>query len=209
MGSPKPDILYRYTSLPVLLDVLQRRHITLLNPSETWEDKNDAYYLDQYRRKNKLRSVLAVCFAASRETFHHWRVFSSGPSGVRIEFDKERLLDSFAGLEGFRHQSVEYPYIQHLQKNKPQLSSWPFLKRYAFRHEKEYRIIFESATEELRAKSVPIDLTSIRSVTLSPWLPYTIAPAVRTVIGCIDGCTNIKLRDSSLLENARWRAAIT
>jgi hypothetical protein len=121
----------------------------------------------------------------------------------------ERLLQSFAGLEGFRHQAVKYRWIQDVEKKKPETSSWPFLKRKAFKDEQEYRIIFESVSEDLRAKSVPIDLMSIRSITLSPWLPSAVAPAVRTVIGCLDGCTNIKVRDSSLLENSRWRAAIT
>ena len=208
MGSSKTAILFRYTTLPILLDMLQKKHITLLSP-ETWEDRNDAYYLEQYRQESKLRSVLAVCFSAGGETFHYWRVFSSGSSGVRIEFDKARLLHSFADLNGFRHQSVSYRLIQDVEKKKPETSSWPFLKRKAFKDEQEYRIIFESATEDLRAKSVPIDLASIRSVTLSPWLPSAVAPAVRMVIGCIDGCTNIKLRNSSLLENAKWRSAIT
>ena len=88
MGLSKTAILNRYTTLPILLDMLQQKHITLLSP-ETWEDWNDAYYLEQYRQASKLHSVLAVCFSACGETFHHWRVFSSGLSGVCIEFDKE------------------------------------------------------------------------------------------------------------------------
>jgi hypothetical protein len=204
----KTEILYRYTTLPILLDVLHEKHITLLSP-ETWDDRNDAHYLEQYRKTNKLGSVLAVCFAAGGEKFHYWRVFSSGASGVRIEFDKERLLRSFAGLDGFRHQFVSYRLRVDVEKKKPETSSWPFLKRSAFRDEQEYRIIFETETEDLRAKSVPIDLASIRSLTLSPWLPSAVAPAVRRAIGGLDGCSNIKVRDSSLLENARWRAAIT
>jgi len=82
--------LNRYTSLPIALDVLAKKHITLLSP-ETWEDRNDAYYLERYRDERKLRSLLAICFSLHRETFHHWRVFSSGSSGVCIEFDKEKL----------------------------------------------------------------------------------------------------------------------
>lgn len=207
MTRSKTAILNRYTTLPVLLDMLQRKEITLLSP-ETWEDRNDAYYLERYRHEKSLASVLSVCFSARGETFHHWRVFSSGSSGVRIEFDKKGLLDSFAGLDGFRHQAVSYRLIQTLEKSKPDLSSWPFLKRKAFKDEEEYRIIFESATEHVRSKSVSIDLASIRLVTLSPWLPAQIAPAIMTVIKCIDGCGNIDLRPSSLIENARWRAAI-
>lgn len=208
MGLSKTAILNRYTTLPILLDMLQQRHVTLLSP-ETWEDRNDAYFLEQYRLASELQSVLAVCFSERGETFHHWRIFSSGSSGVCIEFDKKRLLNGFAGLDGFRHKAVTYRLIQDLNRNKPELSSWPFLKRKPFKDEQEYRIIFESATENLRSKSVAMDLTSIRRVTLSPWLPTTIAPAIKTVLRCIEGCGHIEVRSSSLIDNAKWRAAIT
>src|SRR5262245_38587699 len=111
----KPVVLNRYTTLPILLDMLHEKHITLLSP-ETWEDRNDAYYLERYQAQGKLSSVLAVCFSLRGETFHHWRVFSSGSSGVCIEFDKDMLLRSFAGKMGFRHRAVEYRWIQDLKK---------------------------------------------------------------------------------------------
>ena len=78
-----PEILNRYTSLPIALDVLSQKRITLLSP-ETWEDRNDAYYLERYRVKKELCCVLAICFSIRPETFHHWRVFSSGSAGVCI-----------------------------------------------------------------------------------------------------------------------------
>src|SRR4030095_14636420 len=171
-GPSKTATLYRYTTLPILLDMLQQKRITLLSP-ERGEDRNDAYFLERYRQASNLHSVLAVCFSERGETFHHWRVFSSGSAGVCIEFDKKRLLNAFAGLDGFRHKAVDYRLIQDLKKNKPAVSSWPFLKRKAFKDEQEYRIIFDSITDNLQSKSVPIDLTSIRSVILSPWLPST------------------------------------
>jgi hypothetical protein len=100
MEPAKPAILNRYTTLPILLDILQQKHITLLSPA-TWEDWNDAYYLERYKQESKLRTVLAACFSERGETFHHWRVFSNGSSGVCIEFDKRSLLKSFAGRDGF------------------------------------------------------------------------------------------------------------
>jgi hypothetical protein len=111
MEPSKPAILNRYTTLPILLDILQQKHITLLSPA-TWEDWNDAYYLERYKQESKLRTVLAACFSERGETFHHWRVFSNGSSGVCIEFDKRSLLKSFAGRDGFRHQAVNYRFIE-------------------------------------------------------------------------------------------------
>ena len=43
-------ILNRYTSLPIALDILVRHRVTLLSP-ETWEDRNDAFYLERYREE--------------------------------------------------------------------------------------------------------------------------------------------------------------
>jgi hypothetical protein len=206
-ASPKPTILNRYTTLPILVDILHEKHITLLSP-ETWEDRNDAYHLERYQVESKLRSVLAICFSLSRETFHHWRVFSSGSSGVCIEFDKDALLRSFAGQEGFRHQPIEYRWVGDVKKKKPELKSWPFIKRKPFIDEQEYRIIFESATDSVRSKSIPIDLSSIRLITLSPWLPAAVAPAVTMAVRGIDGCAKIKIHPSSLINNADWKAAI-
>lgn len=68
----RPPILNRYTSLPVALDILSEKHITLLTP-DLWEDRNDAYYLERYREKLGFSCVLAICFSQRGETFHHWR----------------------------------------------------------------------------------------------------------------------------------------
>jgi hypothetical protein len=202
-----PPILNRYTTLPIALEVLTKRCITLLSP-ETWEDRNDAYYLERYRQGMKFRSVLAICFSLHRETFHHWRIFSSGSSGVCIEFDKNGLLKNVAGRPGFRHEKVAYSWISELKKTKPPIEEWPFLKRKPFEDEREYRITFESKTESLRSTTVPIDLASIRRVTLSPWIPGSVASSVIALMKRIDGCAGLEMIRSSLLDNAGWRDII-
>jgi len=74
-------MLRRYTTLPSLLDLLVTKHLTLLTP-DSWDDKNDAFYLQQYKDKKKLKAVYAMCFTEGNETYHHWRVFSGGNGGV-------------------------------------------------------------------------------------------------------------------------------
>ena len=107
--------LNRYTSLPIALDVLANRHITLLSP-ETWEDRNDAYYLEQYKQQRKLNTLVAICFSICSETFHHWKVFSGGPAGVCIEFNTERLLRAFDPHAGFITGQVEYCLIKDVKQ---------------------------------------------------------------------------------------------
>ncbi len=203
----KTSLLNRYTSLPIALDALYKKQITLLNP-ETWEDRNDAYYLERYREEMRFRSVLAICFSLHSETFHHWLIFSFGSSGVCIEFDKDKLLKSIPADRGFRHGKVSYHWIGEWENKKPKLEAWPFLKRKAFEDEREYRITFESKTENLRAKSISIELSSIKKVTLSPWLPDSVAKSVISVIKKLDGCANLDVSRSSLIDNAGWRAII-
>lgn len=200
-------VLNRYTSLPFLLDILSKHRITLLSP-EAWEDRNDAYYLERYRDEKQLRTILALCFSMRPETFHQWRVFSHGSSGVCIEFDRNRLLRSVRGMDGFRSEQVTYLPIKRVQRQKPDMKTWPFLKRMPYKDEAEFRILFESRTESVRSKCVDIDLSAVRKVTLSPWLPDSVVETVRDIIRGMDGCSRLSINRSSLVDNAGWRKAI-
>lgn len=205
--NPKPPILNRYTSLPVALDVLVEKRLTLLSP-ETWEDRNDAFYLERYREEKNLKTLVAICFSATGETFHHWKIFSSGSSGARIEFDKERLLTTFPSSGGFRHDTITYSLVKTVNKNKPEVDRWPFLKRKAFKDEHEFRIIYESANNYEHIKHVDIDLSSVKRVILSPWLPDAVTKTIRVLIKSIEGCKDLPVKRSQLIENTGWKRAI-
>ncbi len=140
--------LNRYTTLPMALDVLTQKRITLLSP-DAWEDRNDAYYLERYQAEQRFRSVLAICFSTTSETFHHWRIFSHGASGVCLEFDKAKLLKSIGGKRGFRSGVISYHSFLHLRRNRPDIETWPFLKRKPFEAEAEFRVIYETKKELL------------------------------------------------------------
>ncbi len=200
-------ILNRYTSLPIALDILVRRRVTLLSP-ETWEDRNDAFYLERYREEKNLRTLVAICFSARGETFHHWKVFSSGSSGVCIEFDKNRLLKAFPSSRGFRYGEIEYRLVKTVNNRRPEVETWPFLKRKAFKDEGEFRIIYENRAAHERAKLVDIDLGAINKVTLSPWLPDAVAESVQALIKTIKGCERLSVNRSSLIDNSGWKKAI-
>lgn len=199
--------LKKFTTLPVVLDMLSERRITLLNP-RTWEDRNDSFYIEQYKSKKELKSVLALCFTSRPETFHHWKVFSSGSCGACIEFDKNLLLKSFSAMQGIRSGFVEYKLIKELSAKPPKTQTWPFLKRKPFADEQEFRIIFESDTLQLESKDVDLDLAAIKRVTLSPWLPKAIAESVKLVIKGIRGCKALTVSQSHLVDTVTWRNAV-
>jgi hypothetical protein len=206
MTKKSPQYLRRYTSLPILLDILSKRKITLLDP-DSWEDRNDAYFIKSYKSKMMLETVLAICFSTKDETFHHWKVFSPGVSGVYIEFDGPALLKSIQGGE-FRHRAAIYKYILELKAKKPDVGLWPFLKRAPFKDEGEYRIIYQNKNSKVTHKEIAIQLQYINKIMLSPWLPREVAKNVSSVIRSIAGCSNLVVRRSSLIETESWKASI-
>jgi hypothetical protein len=54
--------LNRYTTLPVLLDLLKRQRLVLLDP-KSWEDRNDAGVMREYKKRKKARRLFALCFS--------------------------------------------------------------------------------------------------------------------------------------------------
>ncbi|VAW71890.1 hypothetical protein MNBD_GAMMA12-1820 [hydrothermal vent metagenome] len=200
MSEPR---LYRYTDLPSLIHLLSNRQLTLLDPM-LWDDKNDSSYITLYREKCKLKSVLALCFARSAETYHHWKVFAPGSSGVRIEFDEEALRRAVLGIKGLQFTDVEYLTINSLRRKQLTKQQLPFLKRYPFKPEKECRLFWESGTEIQTYLAVPIELSSIIRITLSPWLHPTLVDGVKSSIKRIDGCENVKVYHSTLISNVDW-----
>ncbi|WP_283744783.1 DUF2971 domain-containing protein [Sideroxydans sp. CL21] len=205
MATTKPtSYLRRYTDLPALLYLLHEQKITLLDP-KSWDDSNDSHYLSQYKEKKKLKSVLALCFSQTAETYHHWRVFSPGPSGVCIVFNRAPLLASFK-LHKVKTQDVEYLTLVNARKRSFRTNELPFIKRAAFKPESEFRAVFESATEELPSINIPIDLSCIRSISLSPWLHKSLAQTTTTAIRAVDGCKKLKVSKSTLIANEEWKS---
>ena len=198
----KKPFLRRYTELAPLLYLLEKRAITLLNP-RLWDDRNDSYFIELYRQRKSLECVVALCFTEASETYHHWRVFAAGGSGVCLEFDKTLLLRSVEGFQGLRSGSVEYMTIDQLAAaNSPDL---PFVKRYPYRDEREFRVIYEDKTSATGPKDVSFDPQALRTVVVNPWMPSAVFESVKNVIRSTDGWAHLKVRRTTLVDNERWR----
>jgi hypothetical protein len=195
----------RYTNLAAVVHLLHAKAITLLNPA-TWDDRNDAYYMAEYKRFKQAKTVLALCFAETTETYHHWRVFSHGADGVCIEFDKDRLLKVWSGDQSVQTRAVAYKEIQQIRDQAAiALEDLPFIKRFPYRDEKEFRVIFVSEDEAVEHKDCPIQLTCIRRITLSPWMSKALAASVKKTLKSIPGCAMIKISRSTLVDNDAWK----
>jgi len=205
-SAPPVTILRRYTSLASLLALLQDKRLTLLSPG-LWEDRNDAFYMSEYKAKKGLKTLLALCFSESDETYHHWRVFTHGTDGVCIHFKCEALLEALPIGHQLIAGPVTYRKMSDLPRLKPRLEQLPFLKRQPYSDEREFRLVYEDKREEMETKGFVLPIRTIGRVTLNPWLSAPLAAAVKRAIKSVPGCAALKVYQTTLLENESWKKA--
>ena len=196
--------LRRYTDLAALIYVLSEKKITLVDP-RNWDDVNDSYYLALYREKRALKSVLALCSTKTDETYHHWRVFGSGPGGVCITFNTAALKAAVKPAKELRADRVRYRTLRGRRGETLTTKELPFLKRYAFKPDREFRLVYESATDDVTHLDIPVPLSCIERITLSPWLRGNLAPNVVALLRSIPGCEKLKIVRSTLINNEEWK----
>jgi hypothetical protein len=196
--------LRRYTDLPALVYLLSERKLTLLDP-QFWDDANDSHYLNLYRERRNLGSVLAICFTQAAERYQHWRVFANGSGGVCISFKRTELVEAMKNVPGLRQGNVRYLKLDQGRNGRNSVEDLPFLKRYPFQDEKEYRMIWESAENGKTAYDVPIGLSCVEKVTLSPWLHKALSKHLKEMLRSIEGCGSLKVVHSTLISNEEWK----
>ncbi|HAK59524.1 MAG TPA: hypothetical protein DCO77_03945 [Nitrospiraceae bacterium] len=200
----KDKLLKRYTNVPALLYLLKNRAITLLDPS-SWDDRNDSYFLSLYKEKLKLKTVLALCFTEVGETYHHWRVFADGSSGVCITFRRDVLVNAVKKHTEIKTGSVQYVTFARLNKMALRIKSLPFIKRYGFQDESEFRIIYSSKQTIYSTRDIPVSLDCIEKISLNPWMPKPFFDSLKETIQAVDGCKHIKIIRSNLIDSAKWK----
>ncbi len=207
MTEPTERTLKRFTSLAIAIDMLVERRITLLSP-ETWDDQNDFAFVDAYRKARNVGKVFALCFTQAPETFHHWRVFAPGLEGVRVNIDKYALLTSLAGDPRYVWNDIEYRTLERMAAASAiDVFDLPFFKRYPFRDELEFRLLYECDDPRAKFHHVPIERDWIESITVSPWMPANLVDSMRIALTSIPGCETLKVHKTTLRENNRWKGA--
>lgn len=196
--------LNRFTTLPVLLDLLQRKKLTLLDP-KLWDDRNDSEVILEYKKRKKIKNLFAVCLSCGDETVHHWKTFSNGASGCVIEFDAVKLFALIDEIPNLKHQKVEYKKLSAIEdKNATiDIDKMPFTKRWPYRCEEEYRIIVENNNSETFFE-IDITLDIIKKITISQQMPAPIYTTIRSYLQDIKGNPDSRINRSTLYENKRW-----
>ena len=198
------SFLRRYTDLPYLFDYLRTKQLALLNPN-SWDDKNDSYFVDRFAKACGFGSTYALCLTESPETYHHWKVFTSGANGVCIEFKKDALVAHATSVDGLIAQTVIYRTIRQLRARRPTPEQLPFLKRQAFGDELEFRLFV--ARRELSAGPIRFEVpaTAVNRIVLSPWIPKSVSDQLKVVIKDMDGCKSLRVFRSTLVQNESWK----
>lgn len=204
-NNEEPRYFYRYTNLAAAIHLLKTRQITLLDPMK-WDDRNDVFFMKEYKRRMKAKTLLAICFVQGGETYHHWKLFSDGSHGVSINFEKDRLLSAFEEDNRIEHDNMQYGLIKDIEESQPEVSELPFLKRYPYRGEKEYRVIYMDTEECLESKSYDIKLSWIKRIRLSPWMPKPLVESVTETLKSICGCSGLKIVRSTVIDSRRWKS---
>ena len=204
-NNKEPKYFYRYTNLAAAIDLLKNRRITLLDPMK-WDDKNDVFFMEKYKRRMEAKTLLAICFVQGGETYHHWKLFSDGQHGVSINFEKDGLLSVFKKDNRIERGHMQYTRIKDMEESQLKDSKLPFLKRYPYRGEKEYRVIYVDTEECLKSKSYKIKLSCIKRIRLSPWMPKPLVKSVTETLKSIRGCSGLEIVRSTLIDSSKWKS---
>ena len=206
MDSDLKEYVKRYTTLASALDILRHQRLTLLN-TRSWDDTNDAYFVDLYKEHAKVEAVLALCCTMAPERYHHWKIFSNGIEGICLEL-KRRPLELSLPAQDASSGPVDYETLATVEKlTEADALQLPFLKRQGFRDEREWRIIAHRKDPHLTACHIPIDHSWIHRVVLNPWMPESLSATIRAVIKSQPGCEKVSVVSSHLTNSMRWKAA--
>jgi hypothetical protein len=81
----------------------------------------------------------------------------------------------------------------------------PFIKKFGYQDECEFRIVYESKDLKLASKDIPISLTSIERITLNPWMTQKLSSSLRETIRSIENCETLTITRSTLVGNTEWK----
>jgi len=150
--------------------------------------------------------MLALCFTETDERYYYWRVFAPGASGVCIRFARHGLEEAAATRVGIQMNPVTYLRLDDMRNRELKTAELPFLKRFAFQHESEVRIIYESGAKRLRKLDITIARSCVDRITLSPWLHPTVFEHVKGLLRSIDDWKKLDIVKSTLIGNEEWKS---
>lgn len=202
-----PIFLRRYLSLSRAKDILRACQLSFSDP-ENWDDENDKHYMQKYRESRMLNYLGAICFAEGPETVQHWKMYAGNVDGVMIQFKRDKFLNSISSKSSTIHGPIEYVEIKDIRTVITR-ETLPFLKRIPYKDEAEYRILHTAVIDQKRSPSVSIEIDWIDRVVFNPWLCRSSFEKKKMELKGIQGCSSLKIYQTTLLNNSKWIRAAT
>src|SRR6202007_2884813 len=128
-----------------------------------------------------LETLLALCLTSREETYHHWKVFTDKNNGVCIKFRRDQF-EATMRASNVHVREMTYLTIDELDPSKYRAEDLPFLKRYGFGDEGEFRAVFASKENVKGPKRIKIDLGMIDSISMNPWMHRSVFDSVKRTI---------------------------
>ena len=233
----KRGYLRRYTNLESLRSILCTKSLTILDCQKWEDKNDSHFIgLYKKDRNLKTLLVLCLTSASERFHLWHvfgpkkerrslrgaelplecgpYNGFSQlARIGVRVRFDRSQLIEAVNKHRGVKCNDIDYMTQARLKvlanehKGNDPLAKLPFIKRYGFRDEAEFRIIYESKTRIAQTIGIPIPLSCISSIIFSYKLNWRDFNAIKSQLRSIDGCQGLDIRRSNLTESKTWKAA--
>lgn len=160
----------KYTKLKYLETILRRHKLHLGDP-KSWDDKNDAFSLEQYRLARSLAVLKVTCLTTASDRYHFWKEFGSKEDGVCLWFDRKQFINGISSAKNTACGYVKYlTPTQLVQINS--LNDLRFAKRAQFYDEQEYRIVYEGGNRgsEKSEYGFSFPISSLKRIYLNGWL---------------------------------------
>jgi len=205
-----PKRLHRYTSIKNLMELIKLNKLTLVNPEKwlslSWSDKNDALNLQLYEKQKKT-NIYALCFTQEEESHFYWDSVGGGSVECRITFDGQMLIEKLNN-SGVRWGLINYFKIPELKKviqdKKLQLNDVPFVKRWPYRQEKEFRIIWEGKKQKDSIKIITVDHDAVKSIAINDRISDEKFNAIKEEIKSIKNFKPDRLSRVTVHQNSLW-----
>lgn len=196
----------KYIDIKYFLDIIKYRRITLTN-IDNWDDKNDVYSIKKYIIAKKAKTALASCFTQKSDKYHFWKTYTNCDQGVRITFNKSRILDNLNNISDIHYSDVKYCIIKNL-KNISE-DDLPFLKRRHYSDEKEFRII-KLFHDDVVANLfyINIDIDAIEEIVFNPWINDIMYDEFKSIIKYKYGLNRVEILKTGIIDFKYWKNAI-
>lgn len=206
--------IYKYISVSQLLHLIETQTFPLSHVKTAWEDPNEGLLLRLFLKEADKRNpgvtessfdialqvhngVFGTSWTKLDESDAMWRIYSQDRKGVRISSTVGKLKKAVSKLQAPNVESkpiyaigkVLYSYKEYMeeyQTSHSHIIPFYFLKKQAFKHEEEVRLVLYLETksnEKQNTKYIPIWTNFIEEVTIDPRASNWIVEATKLYCG--------------------------